>query len=201
MCGRWGRNQLCLYSAIPPTLCPKFYTTHKLVQTKVVVPDKINCSPNPFAPTFLPPRFPSTPCLSYNRLCGSLLSADLSMGRTLGPSPTFSPKWPRGLRASTLQVTLLPQLHSSLGLSQTKNTQRIGLIKGRDIPQGMKLGLNSCSEAGLGLLRARAMGVIKKCVNCCIRCTLSLRNCLGTQRSGGADHRTTMKRIKSPFRK
>ena len=74
-------------------------------------------------------------------------------------------------------------------------------MKGRDIPQGTKLGLNSCSEAGLGLLRARAMGVIKKCVNCCIRCTLSLRNCLGTQRSGSADHRTMMKRIKSPFRK
>ena len=58
VCGRWGRNQLRLYSALPPTLCPKFYTTHKLVQTKVVVPDKINCSPNPFAPTFLPHAFP-----------------------------------------------------------------------------------------------------------------------------------------------
>lgn len=58
VCGRWGRNQLCLYSALPPTLCPKFYTTHKPVQTKVVVPGKTDRSPNPMAPAFLPPTCP-----------------------------------------------------------------------------------------------------------------------------------------------
>lgn len=74
------------------------------------------------------------------------------------------------LEPPILQATLLLQLHVS-GLSKTRNTYRIGL-QGRDMPQRTKVRLNLWIEAGLRLLRVRAVGVIKKCVSCCIRCTI-----------------------------
>lgn len=59
-----------------------------------------------------------------------------------------------------LQTTLLWKLHFFLA-SVRPRTQKTGL-KGKDTPQGTKLRLNSCNEAGLRMLRAGAMGVIKK---------------------------------------
>lgn len=92
-----------IYILLSLPLCPKFHPTHTPVQTKVLAPHKINCSSNPIpqhSAQRLPHSFPPPHACVTMGFGKNLLKADLSMGRTPEPSPTSSPKRPRGLRAS-----------------------------------------------------------------------------------------------------